>query len=262
MITKPSRRRRRGVLALLIGTFALLVLAGAAGAARIVASGLVVVAEGGFKPTALPEKHNAPITLRAEGKISTTSGAQPPLLREIELELDRHDSLATTGLASCTAEKLSGATVDQARQACPEAIVGEGYGQAIVSSPQAPPYPITIPITLFNGPRQGGDATLLAHAYATVPAPTAFVVPIVIEPIRQGPFGYRIKASVPEIAGGAAVPVAFHIKVGRRWTYRGRLHSYLNARCEVGFLQSHGKFTFANGFTLSGSLFRPCTVRR
>ncbi len=261
-MTKPSRRRRRGVCVLALAALALLVLAGAAGAARIVAGGLVVVAEGGFKPTALPEKHNAPITLRAEGKISTTSGAQPPLLRQIELELDRHSSLVTAGLASCTAERLEGATVDQARQACPEAIVGEGYGQATLSSLQAPPSPITIPITLFNGPRQDDDATLLAHAYTTVPAPTAYVVPIVIEPIHNGPFGYRAKVAIPEIDGGAAVPVAFHIKVGSRWTYRSRHHSYLNARCEVGFLQSHGKFTFANGFTLSGSLFSPCTVRR
>ena len=102
---QPQTAPGRPCALLLIGTFALLVLAGAAGAARIVASGLVVVAEGGFKPTALPEKHNAPITLRAEGRISTTSGAQPPLLREIELELDRHDSLATTGLAGAPRRK-------------------------------------------------------------------------------------------------------------------------------------------------------------
>ncbi len=258
---KPSRRRRRSALALAVLAL-LLLAAGSAGAARIVYGGLVVLAEGGFKPTVLPARHNAPITLRAEGRISTVSGDQPPRLRELELELDRHGSLVTTGLASCTPQQLQGASVEQARGACPTAIVGEGDAQATLSSPQAPPSQITLPITLFNGPRQGGDATILAHLYATVPAPTAYVIPIVVEPIPHGPYGYRLKMAVPEIDGGAAIPTALHIRVGRRWAYRSHRYSYLNARCQVGFLQSHGRFTFAEGLTLSGSLYRPCTVRR
>lgn len=261
--SKPSCRRRHGLRALTLAALTLLLfLAGAASAARIVYGDLVVFAEGGFKPTALPARHNAPITLWTEGKISTISGDQPPRLREVELEFDRHGSLVTSGLASCTAPQLEGATVAQARQACPKAIVGEGYGQATVSSPQAPPYQITLPITLFNGPHQGGDATILAYAYGTVPAPTAYVVPIVIEPIHDGPYGYRLKVAIPEIDNGAAIPTAVHIRAGRFWTFRSHRYSYLNARCEVGFLEAHGKFSFANGLTVSGSVSRPCTVRR
>ena len=35
---------------------------------------------------------------------------------------------------------------------------------------------------------------------------------------------------------------------------RGHRYSYVNARCAVGFLQTHGLLTFSNGYRLSGTL--------
>ncbi len=244
-------------------TLALTVLAtaSAAYALRIVAGPIVIEAQGGFSPTALPKHENAPITLHGGGSISTVSGALPPILKTLTIYFDRHGSVVTTGLEVCTAAKLAATDTTQARRNCPRAIVGEGEGTAIVQFPESAPIPASSPITLFNGPKIHGDDSVLAHAFLSVPAPTAYIVPIVIERIHQGVYGYRTKATIPPIAGGAGVPISGHLRIGRKWTYKGVEYSYINARCETGHLQAKGEFTFTDGTFLSGSFFRPCSVK-
>jgi hypothetical protein len=62
----------------------------------------------------------------------------------------------------------------------------------------------------------------------------ANIVPVVIETIHQGIYGYRAKATIPQIAGGAGIPISGSLKIGRKWTYKGHYYSYVNARCEPG----------------------------
>lgn len=242
-----------------------LVLIGAVGSAsalRLRVGDLVIVADGGFTPKSLPAKHDAPITLHGGGKLSTVSGALPPILKTITIEYDRHGSVQTVGLPTCTGGKLENTTVVAARRACPGAIVGKGFGHAIVKFPEQAPIPISSPITIFNGPKKHGNDTVFAHAYTTVPVPTTFVVPIVIERIHKGVYGYRTKVKIPVIAGGAGIPISGSLKIGRKWTYKGKRHSYVNARCETGHLQARGEFTFDDGTFLAGTFLKPCTVRR
>ncbi len=239
----------------------LLATASAAYALRIVAGPIVIEAEGGFSPTALPKHENAPITLHGGGSISTVSGALPPILKTLTIYFDRHGSVQTTGLQVCTKGKLAATTTAQARRACPEAIVGEGEGKAIIAFAESVPFSASSPLTLFNGPKRHGDPTVLAHAYLSVPVPTTYIVPIVIEKIHDGVYGYRTKGNFPPIAGGSGVPISGHLRIGRRWTYKGHHYSYINARCETGHLQAKGEFTFSDGTFLTGSFFRPCTVR-
>ncbi len=52
-------------------------------ALRIRAGDIVIDADGGFSPKALPKAENAPITLHGGGKISTVSGALPPILKTV-----------------------------------------------------------------------------------------------------------------------------------------------------------------------------------
>ncbi len=226
------------------------------------AGDLVVVGRGGFRPETLPKHHDAPIELYGGGKLSTISGELPPILETLSFELDKHGHPDTTGLEVCTAGKLQSTDVPAARRACPNAIVGKGFGTAIVKFPEQGPIPASSPITIFNGPRVHGFDSVLAHAYTTVPVPTTFIVPVVIERIHKGVYGYRVKARIPKIAGGYGHPVSGHITVDRKWRYKGKKHSYVNARCETGRLQARGEFTFKDGTVLSGSFLRPCKVRR
>ena len=257
---RGPRRSRRAVVAL--GAIAVLALAvTTAGALELRAGNIVIDAEGGFAPKALPRHENAPITLHGGGSISTLTGAPPPILETIDLEFDRHGALETAGLEVCRKGRLEARTVAQARKACPNAIVGEGFGHAIVAFPESKPINVDSPITLFNGPKVHGDDTVLAHAYTTYPVPVALIVPVVIERIHKGVYGYRTKARIPKIAGGAGIPISGHLKIGRKWTYKGKQHSYVNARCETGHLQARGQFTFKDGTFLSGVFIRACQVR-
>jgi hypothetical protein len=90
---------------------------------------------------------------------------------------------------------------------------------------------------------------------------TTFVVPIRIETIHNGRYGYRVNTEIPKIAGGAGIPISGSIRVGRIWTYKGQQHSYVNARCPDGHLQAQGKFGFDDGTLLRGTFIRTCTVR-
>ena len=94
--------------------------------------------------------------------------------------------------------KLVATLVKQARKACPGAIVGKGHGHAVVAFPESKPISVDSPITLFNGPRKHGDPTVIAHAYTTYPAPVTLLVPITIETIHKGVYGYRTKRQDPE----------------------------------------------------------------
>ncbi len=249
-----------------LGAALLLALALPASAAfaleKLRAGEIIVEAEGGFSPHSLPRTENAPITVHGGGRITTTTGAPPPVLETIDLEFDRHGALDTTGLEVCRAAKLQARTVAQARVACPNAIVGKGFGHAIVAFPESKPISVDSPITLFNGPRVGGDDTVLAHAYTTYPVPVALIVPVVIEKIHKGVYGYRTKARIPKIAGGAGIPISGHLSIGRKWTYTGRKRSYISARCETGHLQARGTFSFKDGTVLSGTFVHACQVRR
>jgi hypothetical protein len=263
-----ERRVRVSRKALILSSLALglLALAATAIAARDVdrvevrAGDLLLVGHGGFRPETLPKHRDAPITLYGGGKISTISGALPPILDTLTLEFDRHGSVDTTGLAVCTAGKLQATDVPAARRACPNAIVGKGAGSAIVAFPEQKPFPVSSPITLFNGPKVRGNDTVLAHAYTTVPVSTTFIVPVVIEKIHKGVYGYRTKATIPKIAGGYGHPVSGHLTIARQWSFKGKKHSYVNARCETGHLQARGEFTFKDGTFLTGTFLRPCKV--
>jgi len=252
---------------LIAAVLGLLVLAGTASALRSVekveirAGDIVVVGYGGFRPEALPKNHDAPITIEGGGKITTVSGELPPVLDELNFEFDRHGSVQTTGLQVCTKAKLVATTVPAARRACGGAIVGKGFGTAVVKFPEQGPIKASSPITLFNGPKKHGDDTILAHAHLDVPAPTTFIVPVVIEKIHHGLYGYRTEAKIPQIAGGYGHPVSGSLKIGRKWTYKGVHHSYVNARCATGRLQARGEFTFKDGTVLTGTFLRPCKVR-
>jgi hypothetical protein len=238
-------------------------LATGAAEARVIRVGDIVLnADGGFSPTRLPKHENAPITIHGGGKVTTVSGDFPPVLEDIDIEFDRHGSVDTAGLPICTQGQLEATTSPQARRTCPGAIVGEGSGQAIVVFPESKPIRISSPITLFNGPPKHGDPTVLAHAYTTVPVATTLIVPIVIETIHKGVYGYRTKARIPRIAGGYGIPIAGHLKIGKKWSYGGGKHSYVNARCETGHLQARVEATFKDGTFLSGVFIRPCQVRR
>lgn len=253
--------KRAGATGVATAIIAAALLAASATAIQLRAGDLLIEAHGSFSPKALPRERDAPITLRGGGKIETVSGELPPTIETITIEFDRHGSVQTVGLPICTAARLAATTTKTARKLCPGAIIGGGFGKALVKLPEQAAFPVSSPITLFNGARKQGNPTLFAHAHLEQPVPATFVVPVVIEKIDKGIYGYRTSTRIPPIANGAGIPVSGNLRIGRRWTLRGARHSYVNARCETGRLQARAEFSFDDGTELSGTFLRPCEVR-
>lgn len=247
---------------LLIGCVLALVGASSAYALKIGFGNIAMEIDGDFAPKALPKNRDVPIKIQGQASIRTKDGSHPPVLKTLTIEYDRNGHVETRGLPHCTVRKLENTDVKTARRKCPKAIVGRGNGRAVILFPDSRPIPAKSPLTIFNGPKFRGDATVIAHAYLTVPVPTTFTVPVRIERIRKGRYGYRTKAKIPAIAGGYGSPVFGKLVINRRWKFRGKRMSFVNARCVGGRLQARGFFNFDDGTKLNGTLFNRCKTRR
>jgi hypothetical protein len=255
------RRARLTTIGVLLAVSGLLVaaLAASAGGAKIRVGNLVIRADGGFEPRVLPRRSFAPIRFQGHASIATTDGSAPPALRRVRLDFDRDGLLTTAGLATCAPGAIEGMTPKRARNRCRAAIVGTGRVGATIALPGAR-VAVRAPLTLFNGPRQGGNATVIAHSQTTVPVPQAYVVTVPIER-RRGAFAYRSTFDLPEIAGGLGALTRVRARIGRRYRAGGVQRSFVSARCSDGILETHGYLSFADGTVISGSVFKPCRSR-
>ena len=86
-----------------------------------------------------------------------------PRLEQVVLDFDRDGRLSTKGLATCAPASIERLGVAAARQRCGKAIVGKGQVGALVLV-EGRWLRVTGELTLFNGPRVSGQATVVAHA--------------------------------------------------------------------------------------------------
>jgi hypothetical protein len=250
---------KRRISAALLALAALGVLLIANAAADTVRVGdLVITIEGGFSPTKLPKKTPAPISLNVKGSLKTEDGSHPPALKTLDLLFDRNGHLNTRGLATCTPAKLQSTLTEQAKKACPKALVGTGKVSAEIALPEQAPFTASGPLLIFNGAPKGGRQVLIFHVYAHVPAPTTFVTTALISK-HAGKYGTEAQVTIPTIVGGQGSLTAFNATLRKSWTYKGRKESLLLASCPSGSLVAHGEFTFADGTKASGDVVRPCT---
>jgi hypothetical protein len=237
----------------------LLSLAGPAGAARVTVGELVLRADGGFEPRQLPRRSYAPIRFQGHAEIEMRNGSVPPAVERIRLDYDNDGLLTTAGLPVCQPGQLASATTEEARNRCGGAQVGSGHVEAAAALPFVGRIDTRAPLSFFNGPKQGGHRTVLAHAQTTVLAPETYVVVVPVER-RRGAYSYRSTLDLPPILGGLGALTHIDAKIGRRYRAGGEERSFVSARCSDGILQTQGYVSFANGDVVSGSLFKPCNA--
>lgn len=230
-----------------------------AGGALVIVNGIVLRADGSFQPRLLPRHQFAPIDFQGYFDIAARGGGKPVSLQEAVIDFDRDGRLNAAGLPTCGRERVADASVAEARAACPGAIVGSGQIEALVELPGGP-VPASSALTIFNGPAQEGKPTVILHARTNVPGTQTFAILVPIER-RPGPFRYRAALAFPEIAGGLGAVTRVEAKVGRRFSVGGQRRSYVSARCSDGILHTHGRFTFADGTIVDGSVEKACTAR-
>lgn len=211
-----------------------------------------------MQPRELPAKGNAPITLESITRIRTKGGVTPPTLESIKFLIDKHGTINSKVFPVCKPAQLEGTTPQQARKRCASALVGKGNGSALVTMPGKDPFTIKSPLSFFNAPPTGGKPTLIAHAYETVPVAQALLVPIVIEKVSRGRYGFQVQVEMPEVAGGYGAPTLAEATVGATRTSKGKKTGFINAHCSGGRLQVEGTLSFTNGDRFPTTLTSPC----
>jgi hypothetical protein len=214
------------------------------------------------KPRELPAHSNVPVFLSSITRVGSHDGSTPPTLQTLLFQLDRNGTVDTKGWPTCSDAKLEGTTPTQARKRCAGALVGKGTGKALVTMPGRAPFQISSPISLFNAPPDHGRPTLIAHAYETVPAPQTLLVPIAIERVSKGRYGFQAEVQMPEIAGGFGAATLAEANIGAIRKRAGREVGYINAHCVGGRLQVQGSARFTNGDSFPVTLTSPCHLPR
>jgi hypothetical protein len=257
---------RRLALPILLSLAALLGAAGAT-AEPVQEGGLRVDFAGGFAPRALPRDRRVPVTVHLSGSIGSVSGAHPPQLRSVSFAINRHGRLFTRGLPVCPAGALESTTTQAALERCRAAKIGEGSFGAELAFPGLSLIPVQGRLLAFNG-RSDGRPAILLHLYVSTPARVTIVLPFKVTQGGGGEFGTVLTARIPKLAGDLGYVTDIGLKIGRRFTYRGKPESLFSASCAApaGFLGAifqfaRGSFYFADGQRLTTTLARSCRVR-
>ncbi len=258
---KQTRRGKTAFIALTaIAVF------GGASASAILAAGnsttvragnLVLHAEGAFSPKVMPKDKFAPISFHGNDSVATVDGSHVPPAQTVHLQIDKHFRIESTGLPSCTLAQIKASSPSHAMKACGPALIGKGRASAQAAFPEQAFIDAKGVLLAFNGPTVGGYSEMLFYAYVDVPAPTALVVVAKLAK-DSGKYAYRITATVPKLVGGYGSLTGFELTFGRRWTYKGKQHSYLSAECPNGDFTDQFEVAFGDGTDLSGTLLNSC----
>jgi hypothetical protein len=221
---------------------------------------------GQLSPHALPRSGVAPVHASVGTKITTTNGQAPPQLRQIQIAINANGRFDPTGLPVCPLEEVQPSTTQNALRACRSSLVGEGLFEAKVLLSQQSPFPSQGKVYAFNSVLDGRPA-ILAHVYGTKPIPTSFTLPFVLHK-GKGTFATTLIASLPDVTGNSAYVTGISLALFRRFTYKGKPHSYISAGCpapkgfsEASFPFARARLSFKGGKRMSQTLVRSCGVR-
>lgn len=258
-------RRGPWVAALL---FALLAAGAVLAHAEIAQKGnLRVVVSAKMSPRRLPRTGTAPISVSVGGKVSTADESQPPPLKQLTIEINRHGHLDYQGLPICTLNDIQPASNGRALAACGAALVGEGKFLGTITLPGSAPYPIEGKLLVFNG-KEHGHQVLLGHIYSPHPFATSFVMTFQITNHRHGTYGTTLSADLTKALGKKRNLTGIEMSLSRRYSYRGASHSYLSASCpapkgfkSAPFPLARTSFAFTDATKLTTTVTSECRVR-
>jgi hypothetical protein len=222
---------------------------------------------GAIFPRELPRHRLAPVTVALTGKVRTPPGEGEPAVRQIEIAVNRHGVLDTTGLPVCPRQRVDFATTAEALAACRSALVGEGSFAAHIHLGTQVSFPSQGHILAFNA-RQDGRPVILAHVYGTQPVPITHILVFVIHHTK-GTYATVLSTTLAKSAANRAQVRYLSLVLHRTYAYHGKTHSYLSADCPApkGFAAApfplaRTRMGFTNGESLSATIVRSCEVSR
>ena len=209
-------------------------------------------ANGGVIPVKLPKHEMAPVAIKLWGRISAGNAAQPPPLREVAIEFDRHGALDATGLPVCN-PNIEFQKISQAESICKGSIVGKGAATFEMAVPGSSPMPVSGKLVIINGGFRDGVRTLYAEAFVTVQTPFVIESTLEVKKIHDGPYGLAGGGKMPTIEGRPATLLGFSLEIKRLFMYRGKKQSFAMASCANGHLSARITAVFTNGETKAGT---------
>lgn len=253
-----SRRSLKRAVFAVCALGALVVVAGASGEGALVeVNNLVLHADGSFQPRVLSKSKFTPIGFQGHGRIASKDGSRPVPVRQVVINFDHDGRLSVGGLPTCPPDRIDEAGTEEARQLCPDAIVGGGRIEAMISLSSGPVIAKS-PLTIFNGPPdEAGRPTAILHARTTEPGTQVFAIVVPIER-RRGEYRYRATINIPVIAAGLGSLTFVEVKLNRRYRSGGKERSYVTARCRDNILRTRGRFGFEDGTVIEGSVEKFC----
>jgi hypothetical protein len=263
---KGVRKHRVGAIAGLVTiAVAVLVAVGNAGAVTVLAGNLLIKLDGAISPKALPKDKLVPISFHGSASVATRDSSHVPPALSTQLLVDKHIAIDTAGLPTCSKAKIESSPPAAAMRACGDALIGKGTSSAEVQFPEQPAFTAKGPLLAFNGPSGSGYGAgayheQLYYVYADVPVPTALIAVAKVSR-ATGPYGYKISISIPRIAGGAGSFSGAEFTIGRKWTYKGHEHSFLNAECANGRFVAQVKVDFGDGSQVLGNVPQACSTK-
>jgi hypothetical protein len=227
---------------------------------------LQVSVNGKLSPHTLPRTGTAPVSVSVGGKVTTTDETQPPQLEKLTIKINNHGTIDSVGLPSCPRGKILNASNGRALGACGSALVGEGKFFGTLTLPGAAPYPIEGKLLVFNS-SEHGHPVLLGHIYSPHPFATSFVISFQIKK-SKGTYGTVLVADLTQALGNKRNLTGIEMTLDRRYSYKGKSHSYISAGCpapkgfsKVNYPLAQTSFAFADGRTLTATMNRTCGAK-
>jgi len=228
---------------------------------------LRVAVSGKLAPKRRPRKGRAPISISSGGGIRTTDQGPRPELRTMRIELHRGGRMDATGLPVCEFERIQPGSSSRALSACRQSLVGTGSFTADITLAGQQAYPTSGKLLVFNG-SEGGKPVLYGHIYSRHPFASSFVIVFRLRKIRGGTYGTALDASLPAALGNWGNLTGLEMTLSRRYSYRGKPHSYISAGCPApeGFTQAifplaRTSFSFEGGARLTSVFTSTCKTR-
>jgi DNA-binding beta-propeller fold protein YncE len=228
---------------------------------------LRVSVSGKLAPKRLPRRGAAPISVSVGGEISTTDASLPPQLKTLRIELNREGRLDSTGLPTCVYDRIQPGSSSRALSICHPSLVGKGSFTASITLAGQEPYPTKGQLLVFNGIR-GGKPVLYGHIYSPAPFATSFVIVFRVQKLGAGTYGTALDAPLPEAMDAWGRLTSLEMTLSRRYSYRGKHHSYISAGCPAPkgfsgavFPLARTSFSFDGGKKLSSVLSSSCKAR-
>ena len=245
-----------------------LCLSALAGATTITQKGnLRVTVQGKLSPKKLPRDGVAPIAVSVGGEISTTDETLPPQLKSIRIELNRNGVLDYAGLPVCPYPKIQPGSTSRALAGCRSSLVGEGSFSADITLAGQEPYPTEGKLVVFNGEKKG-KPVLYGHIYASRPFATSFVIVFKLSKHSKGTYGTVLDAPLPKAMKAWGRLTGLQMTLSRRYSVKGKRHSYLSSGCPapkgistVPFSLARTSFAFAGGVEMTSVLSSECRAR-